>query len=241
MEIKVLKDAAQLAAEGAKLFADALANEPDMAVAIATGRSPIALYQQLAQLRSQGKTDTSKLTAFQLDTYLGVPDEDRRSLWGWMERAFLDPLEIGRERSQKLDAMARDVAAECRRYDAAIKGAGGLGLAVLGLGPNGHVGFNEPPSDADAPTRAVTLTPESLSSNAGYWGGLSDVPKQGLTMGMVPLLAARKVIFVVTGTHKHFILRQTVESAMTPQVPASLFQSHPDTIILADRAAWDGE
>ncbi|WP_226781705.1 glucosamine-6-phosphate deaminase [Oceaniglobus trochenteri] len=241
MEIRVLPDAAQLAVAGAQAFADALSAEPAMAAAIATGRSPIALYEQLAQMQQDGRADTGQMRAFQLDTYLGVPDDDRRSLWGWMERAFVTPLGISPDRVEKIDAMAPDIAAECRRYDAAIAAAGGLGLAILGLGPNGHVGFNEPPSPADAPTRTVALTPESLNSNAGYWGGLDQVPAHGVTMGMAPLLAARRVILVVTGAHKHKILRRAVEGPATPDVPASLFQSHPGTVVLADKAAWVGE
>lgn len=146
MKIQVLPDAESLAIEGAKIFAQALAEDPSLNAAIATGRSPIALYQQLAAMKAAGQADTSQMRAFQLDTYLGVPDDDRRSLWGWMDRAFVQPLGIDLARTEKLDAMAEDVEAECRRYDQAIADAGGLGLAILGLGPNGHIGFNEPPS-----------------------------------------------------------------------------------------------
>ena len=240
MKIEIVPDAAALAIEGAGIFAQALADDPALNAVIATGRSPIALYQQLAALKAAGKADTSRMRAFQLDTYLGVPDDDRRSLWGWMDRAFIRPLGIDPARTEKLDAMAEDVNHECRRYDQLIADAGGLGLAILGLGPNGHIGFNEPPSAADAPTRVVPLTPESLSSNAGYWGGLGEVPRYGITMGMAPLLASRKVLLVVTGAHKHFILRQVVEGTPGPHVPASLLREHRDTIVLADRAAWEG-
>ncbi|WP_196778438.1 glucosamine-6-phosphate deaminase [Thalassorhabdomicrobium marinisediminis] len=239
MQVRIFDDAGLLAVEGAKLTAQALTQDPQMAITVATGRSPIALYEQLAKLRRRGQVDTDTVKVFQLDTYLGIPEDDPRSLWRWMEEAFLRPLDIGNDRAGKFDAMTQDVTAECRRYDGAIAASGGLGLAVLGLGPNGHVAFNEPPSGADAPTRAVTLTADSLNSNAGYWDGL-DVPKQGLTLGMAPLLAARKVIFVVTGAHKHAILRKTIEGPVTPDVPASLFQDHPDALVLADRAAWDG-
>ena len=236
----MLDGADAVAERGAERVAAWLAEEPALNAAIATGRSPIALYARLAAMRAAGAVRTDEMVPFQLDAYLGVPDDDPRSLWAWMERDFLAPLRIGAERARRFDALAADPDAECERYERELAGAGGLGLAVLGLGPNGHLGFNEPPSGPDAPTRPVTLTPESLASNRAYWGGRS-VPERGLTLGMSALLAARRVLLVVTGAHKREILRRSVEGPPDERVPASWLQRHRGAIVLADRAAWDGD
>lgn len=240
MQRHILADADAVADAGARLFARALAEEPALPAVIATGNSPMALYARLAALQAAGETDARAMTAFQLDTYTGIPDDDPRSLWGWMERAFVSPLGLRAHQIRRLDGMAPDPQAECARLDAAVAASGGLGLAVLGLGPNGHLGFNEPGSAADAPSRPVRLTAESLQSNAAYWGGEGRVPRHALTMGMAPLLAARRILLVVTGAHKHAILRATVEGPVSAAVPASFLQALPQAVVLADRAAWEG-
>lgn len=240
MELVVLPDAEAVARAGADHVARALLEEPDLPVAVATGHSPLALYERLARMREAGAVDTSRLTAFQLDAYKGTPDDDPRSLWGWMERAFVVPLGLRPDQVRRLDADAADPAAEGRRFDRAIEAAGGLGLAILGLGPNGHLGFNEPPSAPDAPSRPVRLTPESVRSNAAYWGGEDRVPREAMTMGLAPLLAARRILVVAIGAHKHAILRRAVEGPVGPEVPASWLQGSPRATVIADRAAWDG-
>ena len=157
-----------------------------------------------------------------------------------MRRAFVEPLGLRPDQVERLDADAADPAAEGRRFDERIAAAGGLGLAVLGLGPNGHLGFNEPPSAPDAPSRAVALTPDSLRSNAAYWGGEDRVPREAMTMGLGPILGARRVLLLVTGAHKHRVLRAAVEGPVGPDLPASFLQDHPGAVVVADRAAWDG-
>ena len=211
MELIVLDDQAAVAEAGARLFARALAEEPALPAVLATGNSPIALYARLAELRARGDVDAGAMTAFQLDAYVGTPDDDPRSLWGWMRRAFVEPMGLREDQVRRLDADAPDPEAEGARFDAEVARLGGLGLAVLGLGPNGHLGFNEPPSAADAPTRALDLTPESVRSNAAYWGGPERVPRRAMTMGMASILAARRILLVVGGAHKHAVLRRAVE------------------------------
>ena len=240
MELIVRPDAEGVAEEGAQRIAAALAEEPALPIAVATGNTPIATYARLAAMQAAGEADASRLAAFQLDAYRGTPDDDPRSLWGWMRRAFVEPLGLRPDQVERLDADAEDPEAEGARFDARIAEKGGLGLAVLGLGPNGHLGFNEPPSPPDAPSRAVRLTPESVTSNAAYWGGEDRVPREAMTMGMGALLGARRVLLLVSGAHKHRVLRAAVEGPVTPDLPASFLQRHPGAVVVADRAAWDG-
>ena len=175
----VVSDYDALSQAAADSIAATLARKPDALLLLATGDTPMGAYRELAERRLRGELDTSQLRAAQLDEYagLGGPD-DRRSLYGWMERSFLEPLGVTAERTIRLDAsLPPDVA--CREYDAAVAAAGGFELAVLGLGPNGHLGFNEPPIERDAPTRLVPLTPASIRSNAALLGRRGRRPARG--------------------------------------------------------------
>jgi glucosamine-6-phosphate deaminase len=199
-------------------------------------------YRVLAERRARGEFDASRLRVAQLDEYAGLAAGDRRSLYGWMERSFLTPLGISEQHTIRLDAALPPEQA-CREYDGAVAAAGGFALAILGLGPNGHLGFNEPPVAPGAPTRLVPLTPESIVSNARYWGDEEDVPAVALTCGMASILAARQILLVVSGPHKREILSRTLDEAPTGDVPASWLQDAPgDVVVLADRDARpDGE
>ncbi len=237
MEVRVVADADALAATGAALVADAIRDDPDMTIVAATGDTPMGIYARLADLVRSGEVDASRVRVAQLDEYVGVHAEDRRSLFGWTRRAVLEPLGIDADRTVRLDGEAGDLEASCRAYDAAIRERGGIGLAILGLGPNGHLGFNEPPSTADAPTRAVPLTPESIESNARYWGSADEVPRLALTAGMSTVLAARRVVLVVSGSHKRPIVTRLLESTPNAELPASHLHEHPAATLLADEAA----
>src|SRR5215211_2004786 len=225
---------------GADWLQEAISAKPDAAIVVATGDTPMGVYRELAERRACDLTDTSQLRVFQLDAYLGLEPDDRRSLFGWMRRSFIEPLGITEANVVRLAGDAPDPWEACRRYEAAVHEVGGFDISILGLGPNGHVGFNEPPSRPDAPTRVIDLTPESITSNARYWGDMEQVPRQALTCGMDLLLAARRTLLLVSGAHKHQILHRTVEGPQTPDVPASYLQSASNVTVLADRAAWLG-
>jgi glucosamine-6-phosphate deaminase len=227
-------DAADLARCAAQQIADAIRERPDAAVLVATGNSPMATYAELAALRERGELDSSGMRPFQLDEYLDLGPDDPRSLAGWMRRSFTWPLGISDERVTWLEA-GPDSEAACATYDAAVRAAGGYDLAVLGLGPNGHLGFNEPPSEPDAPTREVRLTPESLVSNAVYWG--RDVPRRAVTAGMDLIMGARSVLVIVSGSHKRAILSRMLEGDPSPDCPASLLRLRDAVTVAADRAA----
>lgn len=233
----VVGDYEALSQAAADAIAATVERKPDALLLLATGDTPMGPYRVLAERRARGELDTSRLRTAQLDEYAGIAAGDRRSLYGWMERSFLEPLGVPGERTIRLDASLPPAVA-CREYDAAVAAAGGFELAVLGLGPNGHLGFNEPPVERDAPTRLVPLTPESIVSNARYWGGEADVPAEALTCGLATMLAARQILLVVSGSHKREILSRTLDSPPTREVPASWLQDAPgDVVVLADRDA----
>lgn len=223
--------------KGAWLLADWFAKKPDANVVIATGNTPMGIYQELAAMKKQKKLDTSGLHIFQLDAYADVPLSDKRSLQGWSRRSFIEPLEIPEKNFTPLIGYSDNHRQACRSYHQDVLDAGGYDIAILGLGPNGHLGFNEPPADASATTRVVSLSQESIISNAAYWGGREYVPTQALTAGMDILLAAKQILLLVTGAHKRDILQKTLYGPVTPEVPSSLLQTVSNVTVLADTAA----
>lgn len=231
MELRAVADAAALADAAAGLVAETIRARPDAVLLAATGETPMGCYARLAG----EPLDASRLRVAQLDEYVGIAEEDLRSLYGWMRRSLCDPLGIGPERIIRL-APDGDPLLACRAYEAAVRDAGGIDLAVLGLGPNGHLGFNEPPTGAAAATREIALTPASLLSNARYWPD-ARVPERARTAGMDIILAARRVILLVSGPGKADILRRVLHAEPNPWLPASWLHLHPDAVVIADRAA----
>ena len=240
MELIIVDDYEALSRAAADQLIQAMREQPAAAIVAATGNTPMGMYIELAQYRSRGLIDTSRLRVFQLDAYLGLAPDDHRALFSWTRRSFIEPLGIAEANVVRLAGDSPDPWEACRRYEAAVREAGGFDISILGLGPNGHLGFNEPPSPPEAPTRVVDLTPESIMSNARYWGGEDQVPRQALTCGMDLLLAARRTLLLVSGIHKHQVLHRALEGPQIPEVPASYLQSAPNVTVLADRAAWHG-
>jgi len=240
MDVRVV-DPDGIDATGAAIVAGWLATSPRGTFLAALGTSPLGVYAGLAQRAADGLTDVAALRLVQLDEYLGVADDDPRSLHGWLVRDVAGPLGIRAGRILRLDGNARDAAAEAARHDAAIVAAGGLDVSVLGLGPNGHLGFNEPPSAADAPTRVVALAAASLDSNARYWGSRTAVPPRAITVGMDRLLAARRTLLVVTGEAKREILRRLIHGPVSDEVPATHLRTIAGVTLLADTAAWPAD
>ena len=237
MKIIVTKDYAALSQAVADFVADFVKAKPGAALVLPTGESPLGLYRELIARYQRGTFDPSQLRIFQLDEYLGVAPDDEHSFYDWIQHAFLKPLAIPADHLVGLAGDTTDPAAACRAYHEAVMAAGGLDLALLGLGPNGHLGYNDPPADAATPTRVLDLSESSLQGSARHFGGLDRVPRQALTCGMDLLLGAKQKLLMVAGAHKREILRQTIEGPVTPQVPASYLQRAEHVTLIVDEAA----
>lgn len=238
MDFEIHSTPDELAAAAARLITEQVRNRPDLLLLAPTGNTPIPTYRRLAALHEHGDLPTGRLRVAQLDEYLGVRPGDSRSLYGWLCRELLHPLRIAPERVIRLRGDTADVSAECRKYDAALRAAGGIDLCLLGLGSNGHLGFNEPPSGPDATTREVTLTEETVATNAAYWGNETMVPRRAVTAGMLQILAARRAVLLVSGSTKREILQQVLHGPLTPYVPAGYLRTMRNATVLADRSAF---
>ncbi len=238
MHLIVTQNYDTLSQATARLVAKAVEAKPDAAIVVPTGNTPTGFYRELVALYLQGAFETTHLRVFQLDKHLGVSSSDERSFYGWIKRTFLDPMHIPEEHVVRLRGDAPDPQEVCKEYDTTVEKAGGFDLAVLGLGRNGHLGFNEPPADPQSLTHVVELTEETRASNARYWDGRERIPGLAITCGMTHLLAAHQVIVLVSGEQKRDILQRTLKGPITPEVPASYLQKRSNVIFIADERAW---
>lgn len=227
--------------QAADAFADAIKAKPDATILVATGNTPMGMYAELGLRSRRGDIDASQLRLFQLDEYLGCGPDDSRSLFGWMLHSFVEPLGVPMSQVVRLSGEAADPNAECRAFERRVKEEGGIDIAILGLGPNGHLGFNEPPSPPDSQTRVIELTSESIESNSVYWGSAHLVPREAMTAGMALILEARRIFLLVSGVHKHTILSDTLNRPPIAATPSTLLQRAQDVTVFADMAALNGD
>ena len=237
MRLLVTENYEALSRLAADLIAGFVEAQPRGTVVLATGNTPMGAYAELAKRRQEQVFDATGLRVCQLDEYLGLEDGDERSLYGWMDRSFLQPQSVPPENVLRLNGNSADPDGDCRKYDQTLDSTGGYDLSVLGLGPNGHLAFNEPPAGSDSASRVITLSQESLASNAAYWGGQDKVPLRAVTAGLKHLLAARQTILLVSGAHKRDILQKVLYGPVTPSVPASYLQLAQNVTIIADKEA----
>jgi glucosamine-6-phosphate deaminase len=233
MEVILQPDAERAARLAAAVVARAVREKPGIVLGLATGRTMEPVYAALAAAR----LDFSGCRAFLLDEYVGVAADDARSFRATMRRQLFDRVNFERSRIDALDGTAPDLEAECARYEAAIGAAGGIDLQLLGLGTDGHIGFNEPLSALRSRTRVKALTPATIAQNAPFFGGAERVPRRAITMGVGTILEARRCLLLATGAEKAEILARAVEGPITAMVTASALQLHPRCTVIVDEAA----
>jgi glucosamine-6-phosphate deaminase len=218
--------------------ADMLAAKPDLVLGLPTGRTPVRFYHDLASLAEHGSADFSRATTFNLDEFVGLPPEHPSSYRSFMNAHLFGRVNLHPDRTNFLNGAAIDADAECGRYERAIADAGGIDLQILGLGTNGHIGFNEPADGLHAHTHRVTLTAETRRANAALFGGdPAAVPAEALSMGMATILRARSIVLMATGKTKASTVEHLIRGPITPKLPASFLQVHPDVEIVLDELA----
>lgn len=234
MRLIAAEDFNDLSRRAADIIVDQVRAKPASLLVVPTGATPLGMFRAL--VTAGHGLDFSRARFVTLDEYAGIGPRDRRRLLLWLRRELLDPLGVGEDRVIAFDPEAEPMA-ESARVEAAIADHGGIDLAVVGLGPNGHLGFNEPGSPFDSRARLVALTPESIRSNAAYWGSEADVPREAFTLGLGTLREARRLALIAGGERKRAILDRTLRGAVGAEVPATLLRIHPDAVVIADRAA----
>jgi glucosamine-6-phosphate deaminase len=222
----------------ARRIADAIAASPRLVLGLPTGRTPVALYNELVARHAAGRLDFSQVTTFNLDEFVGIPASHPGSYRSFMDTHLFGRVNVDRARLNFLQGDAADLDAECARYERAIADAGGIDLQVIGIGTNGHIGFNEPARELQSRTHRVRLRPETRRSNAALFGGdAGAVPGEALSMGMATILQARSVVLLATGRSKASCVARAIEGPLTTELPASFLQLHRDIDIMLDEAA----
>jgi glucosamine-6-phosphate deaminase len=236
--VSIFPDPLAVARALARRVAEALRETPRLVLGLPTGRTPLALYEELAALHARGEADFAQAQTFNLDEFLGTPPSHPGSYRMFMERHLFSRVNINPARIHFLNGGAEDPVAECVRYEEAIASVGGLDLQILGIGTNGHIGFNEPARSLSACSHRVALKPETRRSNAELFGGeATAVPVEALSMGMGTILRARSLVLLATGAAKAECVRQALHGPVTTELPASFLQLHGDVDVMLDRAA----
>jgi glucosamine-6-phosphate deaminase len=227
-----------LASTLAARLIETISLKPRSVLGLPTGRTPVALYQHLRELTWRGHVDWSHVRTFNLDEFVGFGPGDPGSYRQYMQAELFDHVRIDPANIGMLNGRAVNLAAECARYEAAIAAAGGIDIQVLGIGANGHIGFNEPADALDANTHVAELQVETRESNAGLFDGdVQRVPSRALSMGMATILSARAIVLMATGEEKAAAVAGMVDGLITTRLPASFLQVHPRVTVMLDSAA----
>jgi glucosamine-6-phosphate deaminase len=238
VKITVLDSSDDVAAALAERVASTLQAKPDAVLGLASGRTPVDGYAELRRIHAAGDTDWSRASTFNLDEFAGIDGRHPGSFRTFMEKHLFEGVNLRLERIHFLNGVAPDLNAECDRYEAAITAAGGIDLQLLGIGSNGHIGFNEPGDDLPVQTHRVRLLESTRRDNAMLFDNdPSRVPAEALSMGIGTILRARRIVLVATGAKKAECIRQATAGRLTTRVPASMLQVHEDVELILDREA----
>lgn len=237
MEIIVVSDAEMVGREGAHLVAAHLREHPVTVLGLATGQTTIPFYRELVRLHREEGLDFAGVTTFNLDEYYGLGPDDPRSYHWFMQEHLFRHVNLDPARTHLPDGLAPEAEAECRRYEALIEAADGIDLQVLGIGTNGHIGFNEPGTALGASAQLVHLRPETVHRNEALAGVRVTLPETALSLGVKDIMHARRLLLMASGPEKAAAVAAALEGPVDDEVPASVLQLHPDLAVLLDRAA----
>ncbi len=231
------KDYQDISERAAQVIASEILMKPDMVLGLATGSSPVGLYEQLAKWNQEGKIDFSRVTSVNLDEYKGLSPENNQSYRYFMNHHLFDHINIDKERTFVPNGLESDSGKACREYDELLARLGGIDVQVLGIGANGHIGFNEPGEEFCAGTHCVQLTESTIMANARFFNSPKEVPTEAYSMGIRDIMFARKIVVIATGEQKAKALYDTICGPITPHVPGSILQLHRQVAVFADEAA----
>jgi len=236
MNIVVVANYDSMSAEVAKLLYAQITRKPTSVLGLATGSTPLGVYKLLVEYHARG-TDFSRLTTFNLDEYVGLAPDHPQSYNYYMKENLFSNVHLNPENTHVPNGLAPDLEAECQRYEELIKKAGGIDLQILGIGTNGHIGFNEPGTDFGAITHVVDLAESTIRDNSRFFASIDEVPTRAISMGIKTIMQAKEIILMASGGSKADAVYAAVHGPVTPDVPASVLQLHPSVTLVVDQAA----
>lgn len=222
----------KLSRDAANIISAQVIIKPNSVLGLATGSSPIGTYNQLIKWYNKGDLDFSEVVSVNLDEYVGLNGSDEQSYRYFMNNNFFNHINIKKENTFVPNGCATDLSAEGSAYDAKIKELGGIDLQLLGIGLDGHIGFNEPDEYFVKNTHVVTLHESTITANARFFSSIDEVPTKGITMGMISIMQAKKILLIANGANKKNILEKAFFGPITPKIPASILQLHPDITVI---------
>lgn len=231
------KDYNEVSRKAAQIMAAQIIAKPQSVLGLATGSTPVGMYQQMVEWCKSGDLDFSQITSVNLDEYKGLSGENDQSYRYFMNTNLFDHVNIDKARTFVPNGLEEDSEKACADYNEVIRSVGGVDMQLLGIGGNGHIGFNEPSDAFEKETHCVDLTESTIKANARFFASMDEVPKQAYTMGIKNIMEAKKILLVANGEAKAEALYNSLYGSITPQVPASILQLHPDVTVVADEAA----
>lgn len=237
MKIYVADDYKGMSRKAANIVSAHVILKPNSVLGLATGSTPVGMYQQLIDWYNKGDLDFSQVRTVNLDEYVGLAPTHDQSYRYFMQTNLFDHVNIDPVNTNVPNGMAADPEAECLRYNQVIRDMGGIDIQVLGMGHNGHIGFNEPGHAFELETHVVDLTESTIEANARFFASREEVPRRAITMGIKSIMQARQILVVVSGESKADIVKAAFTGPVVPEVPASILQMHPDVVLVGDKAA----
>lgn len=237
MKVIPVADKENMSQYAADIIIERVRRQPSLTLGLATGSTPLGTYQKLIADHAQTGTSYREVTTVNLDEYVGISADNPNSYRHFMETQLFQYLDIAREQTHLPNGEAADMQAECRRYDALLQDLGGADLQLLGIGENGHIGFNEPGTSFASSTHIVELDPSTRAANARFFAHADDVPTKAITMGVASILQSREIVLLASGEAKAEAIEQLLHGDVSEQLPASALKNHPNTTLIADAAA----
>ncbi|WP_034440166.1 glucosamine-6-phosphate deaminase [Clostridium ihumii] len=234
MNIIKLRNYREISFEAAKIIRDQVLLKPQSVIGFATGSTPIGTYEELINIFNKDLITFENVKSFNLDEYYGINPMNKNSYNYFMKNNLFNYIDIKEENINIPNGLAEDVEKECEEYERKIHEAGGIDLQLLGIGRNGHIGFNEPCEEFKAHTHLVELKDDTIKANSRFFDSLEDVPTKAISMGVKTIMSARKIILIASGEEKAEIIRETVYGSITPNLPASILQLHDDVTLIVD-------
>lgn len=237
MRLIITKNYDEMSKVAANEMAESIKENPGIVLGLATGGTPVEMYKNLIKMYNAGELDFSKVTSINLDEYVGLPGEHDQSYRYFMNTNLFNHINIDKNKTFVPNGLAKDIAEECKSYDARIQEMGGIDLQLLGLGANGHIGFNEPGEELSVGTHLTGLKESTIEANARFFDSIEDVPREAITMGLGGIMKAKKIMVIASGEGKAEVVKAMMSGKITTEIPATMLQMHSNVVLIVDEAA----